>query len=71
MKIKKWRKMEMSSKQKPTNVELVTSVSGLRNVVRWLNMPLDYLEMADDDRGKLCDYIDFLKSVLERRDEQC
>lgn len=65
----------MSSKKKHTNVELVMSVGGIRDLIWWLK---DYQELRDacsledtiPSEETLSGYIGFLEDVLEGRDDQ-
>lgn len=56
----------MNEKQKPTNVELVMSVSGIRDLVGWLEAHQEHI----GDDNIMNDYVNFLKGLLKGRDNQ-
>ena len=58
-------------KKTPTNVELVTSVDGIRDLVVWLQTTETSYIIGKKDIKDLTEYIKFLQSVLEGRDDQC
>ena len=56
----------MSTKKKHTNVTMVMSVSGIRELVGWLEAHEEHI----GSDNTMNDYIGFLRGVLEGRDDQ-